>query len=271
MKASDDGKKRGKTKKAAGEKAKKQKTEKRGSPAPASLSEERESGIGTLGERTLHSLLKLRYEPDPACHEVTVCGYVADIYRDGRITEIQTGNFTKMKKKLAVLLEYCPVNVVYPIERKKTIVWIDPESGEATEPRKSPKIGNIYDGFRELCSLGELLRHPALTVTLLPFDVCEQRLQDGWGKGGKRGCHRVERIPTAYGEEKILHGAEDFLALIPDSLPEEFRCADFSAACGIRSRPASYVLLALTLAGAVERIGRDRHGYLYVRCGEKDR
>lgn len=39
------------------------------------------SGIGTLGERSLHAVLKYWIEPDERRHEVKLpCGLVADIY-----------------------------------------------------------------------------------------------------------------------------------------------------------------------------------------------
>ena len=49
-------------------------------------------GIGTLSEKTLHSFLKNYLEPDSSFHEIKVGRYVADIKKDGYITEIQTGN-----------------------------------------------------------------------------------------------------------------------------------------------------------------------------------
>ena len=37
------------------------------------------SGIGTLGEKTLHAVIKHYLEPDERCHEIRVGGYIADI------------------------------------------------------------------------------------------------------------------------------------------------------------------------------------------------
>ena len=61
-----------------------------------------DSGVGTIGEKTLHSVIKRYLQPDPAYREVKVgCGkLVADIYDGETITEIQTRNFLALKKKL---------------------------------------------------------------------------------------------------------------------------------------------------------------------------
>lgn len=49
-------------------------------------------GFGTLQEKTVHAVMKLAFEPDEDFHEVPVEGYIADIYREGRIIEIQNGD-----------------------------------------------------------------------------------------------------------------------------------------------------------------------------------
>ena len=91
------------------------------------------SGIGTLGERSLHAVLKYWIEPDERRHEVKLpCGLVADIYDGERVVEIQTGSLYQLRGKLDRLLPFTPVTIVVPVVRKKTLVWLDPETGEAT-------------------------------------------------------------------------------------------------------------------------------------------
>ena len=51
--------------------------------------------IGTYGEKTVHAILKNYYEPDEDHQEIPIDNYVADIYRDGQIIEIQTRQFNK--------------------------------------------------------------------------------------------------------------------------------------------------------------------------------
>ena len=103
----------------------------------------RPGSIGILAEKTLHATLKLWLDADPAHHEQTLpCGCVADIFDGQRVTEIQTANFSGFRTKLGRLLEHHPVTVVHPLVRRKWLRWVDPATGEAAEPRRSPRQGN---------------------------------------------------------------------------------------------------------------------------------
>ncbi len=55
-------------------------------------------GIGTLSEKTVHAIFKDYYEPDEDHQEIPIENYVADIYRDGEIIEIQTRQFNRMRE-----------------------------------------------------------------------------------------------------------------------------------------------------------------------------
>ena len=69
-------------------------------------------GIGTLGEKTLHAVLKYGYEPQEENHETKIGGYVADIVGENGIIEIQTQGFDRLRKKLSAFLEVCDVTAV---------------------------------------------------------------------------------------------------------------------------------------------------------------
>ncbi len=73
------------------------------------------AGIGTYKEKTLHAVLKRFIEPDDDYQEVSVGNFVADIYNNDGITEIQTGGFNAMRKKLECFLEREKVTIVYPL------------------------------------------------------------------------------------------------------------------------------------------------------------
>ena len=77
------------------------------------------SGIGTYQEKTLHAVLKDYYAPAKDMQEISVGGYVADIFTGSEIMEIQTGSLAPMRKKLQSLLGQYPITVVYPIPRVK--------------------------------------------------------------------------------------------------------------------------------------------------------
>ena len=158
-------------------------------------------GIGTLGEKTLHAVLKHYMEPEVARHEQKVGSFVADILNEQGIIEIQTANFNVMRRKLDAFLPEYPVTIVYPIPATKWLAWIDEETGEVTKKRKSPKQGTQYQAFRELYKIKPYLTHPNLRIQLLLIDVEESRLLNGWSADRKKGSVRFDRIPVGLVEE----------------------------------------------------------------------
>ena len=95
-------------------------------------------------------ILKNYYEPDEDKQEIPIDRFVADIFTGQEIIEIQTGQFNRMREKLQCFLKEFPVTIVYPVTRQRWLHWIDEETGELTDKRKSPKKGNAYEAFREL-------------------------------------------------------------------------------------------------------------------------
>ncbi|MHB8128202.1 MAG: hypothetical protein ACYDEX_04315, partial [Mobilitalea sp.] len=95
------------------------------------------NGIGTLSEKTVHSVLKSYFSPNNINHEIRVGGFVADICTGNEIIEIQTRNFDKLRRKLHTFLSFAPVTIVYPIPNIKWIRWVNPQTGEISPPRKS--------------------------------------------------------------------------------------------------------------------------------------
>ena len=75
--------------------------------------------FSTLSERTLHRAVKDYLEPDRQYQEVPVAGFVADIFRDGQLLEVQTGSVTPLVKKLLRLPKEYPVTIVLPIVRER--------------------------------------------------------------------------------------------------------------------------------------------------------
>lgn len=223
------------------------------------------NGIGTLGEKTLHAVLKKFYEPDISHQEIRIERFVADIFRDEEIIEIQTRSFQTMRKKLHVFLEKYPVTIVYPIVHKKWLYWIDEETGEVSKKRKSPKTGTTYDASYELYKIKSFLTHPNLKLCLILIDAEEYRLLNGWSHDKKRGSTRYDRIPTKIIDEFFIQGREDFRCMIPEDLPEIFTSKDFQEAGKIRIETARIALNILTYIGAVKRVGKKGNSILYKR------
>lgn len=220
-------------------------------------------GIGTLSEKTLHAVLKHYLEPDISRHEVKVGANVADILEDDGIVEIQTRNFFGLKKKFDALLADHPITVAYPIAHRKWLCWIDPETGEVTKRRKSPKTGSACDCFLELRWIVPYLKSEHLRFRILLIDLVEYRYLDGWSKDKKSGSTRCERVPEALYDEILIEKPEDFQKLMPENLPEPFTSAEFSKAAHISIFAARTGLTILSSVGAVERCGKRGRAALY--------
>ncbi len=225
-------------------------------------------GIGTLGERSLHVILKYWLEPDEERHEVAlgIGKLVADVFDGSRVYEIQTRSFNSLVPKLERLLPQYPVTVVYPIAREKRLIWIDPDTGETTKPRRSPKTGRVWDSFAELYRIKRFLCDERLKIMLVMLDMEEYRLKDGWGQEGKKGSHRMERIPYALGDITELQMSEDFSALLPDNLPQPFTCKEFAQCIKVSPRMAGYICNILYTIGAIIRAGKKGRAFLYQKA-----
>lgn len=230
------------------------------------IHQERERlGIGTLSEKTVHAVLKNYLVPKPAYHEQKCEGYVADIFYEGEIIEIQTANFNTLRRKLEVFLEKYEVTICYPIPATKWLYWIDEETGELTPKRKSSKRGSYYEVFKELYKIKNYLKHPRLHIRLLLMDVEEYRLLNGWSHDKKKGSTRYDRIPIDLVEDMEINSVEDYQKLIPDSLPEEFTSEDYRRATKLTLKRAQTALNVLTHLNTVERMGKRGRSLLYRR------
>ncbi len=219
--------------------------------------------IGRLQEKRLHATLKFWLDADETHHEVKLpCGAVADIFDGERVTEIQNGNFSGFRIKLCRLLEEYPVTVMYPLPRKKTIYWVDPKTGDISKGNRSPKVGTFADAAPELLFIGKQLFHPNLTVKLQLIDIEEYKLQDGWGNDGKRGAHRVERVPVTLGETLEIRTPDDLKGCLPAKLPARFTAADYQKCTRLRSRRLSAALKLFVETGVVSRT-KEGNKYIY--------
>ena len=221
------------------------------------------NGIGTLGEKTLHAVLKNYYEPHQENHEVRLGKYVADIVGENGIIEIQTRQFTRLLEKLEYFLEFTDVTVVYPIIQTKYLSWIDTETGEAVERRKSPKRGTIYDVIPELYAIKYTLDNPRMHLRLCLLEAEETRYLDGWSKNKKKGSTKCDRVPTSLIEEIALDRESDYKLFLPGELPDKFTSKDFAKAAHIRPEIARTALNLLTYLKLTEQTGTINRSKLY--------
>ena len=234
--------------------------------------EREQNGIGTLGEKTLHAVLKQYYESDKANHETKIGSFVADIVTDNGIIEIQTRAFDKLRKKLAQFLEIAPVTVVYPIPKTKWLLWIDEQNasgggvGETTKKRKSPRQGKIFDIIPELYKIKSLIDHDNFRLCIVFIDMEEYRYLNGWSKDKKKGSTRCDRIPIDIAEEIYINNTSDYMKFVPDELPDGFTSQDYKNAAHTNLRTAQTALNILNHIGVVRRTEKQGNLYVYERA-----
>lgn len=220
--------------------------------------------IGTQKEKLLHRTMKYFLEPNADCHEIPLYGYVADIFRSetGEIIEIQTAGFDKLRAKLRVFLEHHPVTVVYPIPDVRWLLWIDPDSGEVSQRRKSSRRGRATDVLPEAFWLGDMLQHPNLTVQIVFVDIEEYRLADGYGPEGKKHAHRFQMMPLEYKGAMSFKTAADYRALL-EGLSVPFTRKDLSKLLRHSGMKLSRAATMLERIGAIKRVGKEGNAILY--------
>lgn len=222
-------------------------------------------GIGTLSEKTVHAVLKRYLVPNEACHEVKCGRYVADIFCDGEIMEIQTAGFNRLRSKLDEFLKDKEVTIVYPIPHIKWLIWIDEQTGEISKKRRSPKVGTYYEAFYELYKIKMYLKHPGLHFRLILMDVEEYRLLNGYSQDRKKGSERFDRIPKELVEEKFLNSPDDFRELVPEELCQPFTVKMFQKQTGLSLKKAGVAVNVLSYLGVIRQIGKEKNAYLYER------
>ncbi len=221
------------------------------------------SGIGTLGEKTLHAVIKRYIEPREELHEVKCKRFVCDIKREDGIYEVQTRSFGSLGKKLEAFLPEYDVTVVYPLPHIKWLCWINTETSEVTPKRKSPKKGAVTDSFRELYRIKQYLDHPHFHLKYVLLELVEYRYLDGWSNDGKKGSTRCDRLPERLIDEVDIISKDDYYKLIPDSLPEVFTAKDFARSAKITDRSAGMALGVLKYLDKVVMVGKEGNRYLY--------
>ncbi len=223
--------------------------------------ERQPEGIGMLREKLLHATLKNYFLEDGALPEQKVGKYIVDLLGKNGIMEIQTGSCAPLRSKLQALLPLYPVTVVCPIFRKRTVFWIDPQSGALSGGRKSPKTGKYSDILPELIYLAPFLDEGHFRLLLFLYDGAEYKCKDGWGKDGKRGAHRQERVPEKAVEMLLVENSGDCRALLPAGCPERFTEKEFGKRTGMRGRKRSAALKGLLECGVLKR---KKEGRVYI-------
>jgi hypothetical protein len=224
------------------------------------------SKIGTLNEKPLHETLKRWYAQPGDLFEVPVDGFVADIVRGDLLIEIQTKNFSSMKRKLEKLIINHPVRLVYPIPHLKWITKLNLSDGgdSPVSRRKSPKRGTYEEVFYELVRLPGLLENANFSLELLLIEEEEVRRFDGVRGWRRKGWVTEERKLLRVVDKRILNTPADMHAFIPATLAEPFSVADLAAAAGINKRLAGKMVYCLRKMGCIVPTGKHGNAIQYT-------
>jgi len=220
-------------------------------------------GIGRLSEKSVHRMLKLYIEPDESCHEVEMLGSYVDILNSDGIYEIQTRAAWRLAKKLPKLLELLRVTVVIPVIVENSIRWLDKETGEISEGRKSNKKENAFTALSEIYRLRAFLDNGNFSVNLLFLKTEDFRYLDGTDKSRRKGATKIDKIPTALVSEMRLSAPDDYRALLPEGLSESFLEKDLRVLAKYPARFSSAVIGVLKQVGAIRQIGKQGRTHVY--------
>jgi len=220
--------------------------------------------IGTQNESSLHASLKELYSQPGDIIEGRVDGFHIDVVKKDRLVEIQTANFTSIKKKLSRLLENHHVVLVYPIVFRRDIVKIAEGTGEVLSTRKSPKKEDVFDLFSELLRIPHLILHPNLTVEVVFIKEREIRCDDGCGSWRRRGVSIVDRALSEVVERRSFATATDYLSLLPEEMPSPFTNKDLARLAGVPRAKAQRTTYTLKKAGLLEEVGKKGNELLYA-------
>ena len=228
--------------------------------------EETAHKIGTLNEKPLHAALKEWYAQEGDQVEVSVDEFVVDIVRGDLLVEIQTTNFTAIKRKLAVLVSHHPVRLVYPIAREKWIVKLAKDRNGQLSRRKSPKRGAIEQVFGELVSFPHLLSSPNFSLDVLLIQEEEVRRFDGKRGWRRKGWVTLERRLLQVVDNRLFEKPTDMAALLPSGLVEPFTTSDLAAAIAKPRWLAQRMAYCLRGMDAIVPVDKRGNAILYIRA-----
>ena len=221
--------------------------------------------IGVLGEKSLHAKLKEWYSRPGDRFEEAIDGFHIDIVRDKLLIEIQTQQFSSIKRKLEALVKKHTVRLVFPIARGKWIVRFAKDGTTLLGRRKSPKKGKIFHLFEELVSIPSLIKHRNFSIEVLFTLEEEIRRDDGLGSWRRKGFSIADHRLLEVTDSHLFERPPDFLAVIPAPMPEPFSTKDLAEITGNPRWIAQKAAYCLRKMGAIEAVGKSGNSVLYSK------
>ena len=225
--------------------------------------------IGELNEQPLHAALKAWYAGPGDQIEASVDGgqrgYVVDLVHDDLLIEIQTGNFSSIKRKLHDLVKRYPVRLVYPIAAEKWLLKLPKDSWDGPRRRKSPKRGRVEAVFAELVSFPQLLLEQNFSLEVVLIQEEEVRRYAGVKHWYRNGWVSVERRLLEVVAQRMFEKPSDMSALLSLEMPQEFTTLDLAEALEIPRWLAQKMAYCLREMGEIVQVGKRGRSYLFSR------
>jgi hypothetical protein len=218
-----------------------------------------------MTEYSLHSAIKDWYRVSGDKVEAKVGDFVADILRGDLLIEIQTGNFSAIKKKLVKLLHKNRVRLVYPIAKLKWIVH-ESKTGEFVSRRKSPKKGRLLDLFYELVYAPDLIRDVNFSLEVLLIEEEEFRCNDGLGGLRRRSVNVKDRKLLNVFDRFVFEDGRAFLEFLPKELDGCFTNKVLALKLGISVRLAQKITYCLRKMGAISIVDKRGNELFFQIC-----
>ncbi|MGD8506344.1 MAG: hypothetical protein PVF15_06735 [Candidatus Bathyarchaeota archaeon] len=222
-----------------------------------------------MNEHSLHSAIKGWYSVPGDKSEVKVDDFIIDIARGAFLIEIQTGNFSAVKRKLTTLVKNHAVRLVYPIPERKWIVRVT-ETGEIVSRRKSPRKGRPVDLFYELVSIPNLINHENFSLEVLMIDEEEIRCNDGKGSWRRKGVSIKDSVLINVNSKLLFKEKEDFLMFLPDNLKRTFTSQGLADLTGVSIHLARKMAYCLTKMGLIANVGKNGRKLTFQKTLSKD-
>lgn len=217
-----------------------------------------------MNEHSLHSEIKEWYSIPGDKLEVKVDDYFIDIARGSLLIEIQTKNFSAIKRKLSNLVETHEVRLVYPIPEKKWIVRVT-ETGDVLSRRKSPKKGKLADLFHELVRIPDLISNKNFSLEVLMIEQEEIRCNDGKGTWRRKGVSIKDAKLIIVNNKVLFENRGDFLTFMPGDLINPFTNRTLADLAGVSIPLARKITYCLRKTGVITCVGRKRRELIFQK------
>ncbi|MGD8505627.1 MAG: hypothetical protein PVF15_03065 [Candidatus Bathyarchaeota archaeon] len=216
-----------------------------------------------MNEHSLHSEIKEWYTISGDKVEVKIDDFIIDIARGPLLIEIQTKNFSAIKRKLSYLIENHQVRLVHPIPERKWIVRVT-ETGKIVGKRKSPRKGRLVDLFYELVSISDLIDNENFSLEVLMIEEEEIRCNDGKGSWRRKGVSIKDARMINVNSKLLFKNREDFLAFLPNDLRRPFTNRTLANQARVSIPLARKITYCLRQMGAITCIGKKRRELVFA-------